>query len=51
VEVVQTEKNPDTVRFELRNEEDDPDESIEFEEEVEQLTMVVRSSERVIKLL
>jgi hypothetical protein len=48
-EVVQTENNPDTVWFELRNEEDDSDESTESEEEVEQLTLVVRRSERIRK--
>jgi hypothetical protein len=37
------------VWFELRNEEDDSDESTESEEEVEQLTSVVRRSERVRK--
>ena len=30
-EVVQTKNNPDTMQFELRNEEDDSDESIESE--------------------
>jgi hypothetical protein len=35
------------VRFELRNKEDDLDESNESEEEVEQLTLVVRRSERI----
>jgi hypothetical protein len=50
-EVVQTKNNPDKVRFELRNEEDDLDESIESNEEVEQLTPVVRRSERVRKLV
>jgi hypothetical protein len=44
-EVVQIEKNPEKVRFELRNEEDDSDESIESDEEVEQPTPVVRRSE------
>jgi hypothetical protein len=38
------------VRFELRNEEDDSDESNELEEEVEKLNLVVRRSERVRKL-
>jgi hypothetical protein len=37
------------VWFELRNEEDDSDESTESEEEVEQPTLVVRRSERVRK--
>jgi hypothetical protein len=44
-EVVQIEKNPEKVRFELRNEEDDSDESTESDEEVEQLTPVVRRYE------
>jgi hypothetical protein len=48
-EVVQNENNPDMVWFELRNEEDDSYESTEFEEEVEQLTLVVRRSERIRK--
>jgi hypothetical protein len=43
-EVVQTENNLDTMWFELRNEEDDSDESTKSEEEVEQLTLVVRRS-------
>jgi hypothetical protein len=34
-EIVQIENNTDTVRFELRNAEDDSDESTESEEEVE----------------
>jgi hypothetical protein len=38
-EVVQTNNNPNTVQFELRNEEDDSDESTESEVEVEQLTL------------
>jgi hypothetical protein len=50
-EVVQTENNPDTVWFELRNEEDDSDESIESEEEVEQFTPVVRRSKRIRKIV
>jgi hypothetical protein len=45
-EVVQTENNPDTVRFELRNEENDSDESTKSEEEVEKLTLVIRRLER-----
>jgi hypothetical protein len=45
-EVVQTGNNPEKVRFELSNkEEDDSDELIESDEEVEQPTLVVRSSE------
>jgi hypothetical protein len=34
-EIVQTENNLEMVRFELRKEEDDSDESTEYEEEVE----------------
>ena len=45
-EVVQTKNYPDTMRFELRNEEYDSDESNEYEEEVEQLTTVIRRLER-----
>jgi hypothetical protein len=45
-EVVQTENNPDTVWFELRNKEYDSYELTESEEEVEQLTLVIRRSER-----
>jgi hypothetical protein len=41
-EVFQTDNYPDTMRFELRNEYYDSYESTEFEEEVEQLTLVVR---------
>jgi hypothetical protein len=48
-EVVKTENNPDTMRFELRNEEDDLDESIESKEEVEQLNLVVNRSKRLRK--
>jgi hypothetical protein len=48
-ETVQIKNNPETVRFELRNEEYDSDESTELEEEVEQLTPVVRRFERVRK--
>jgi DNA-binding transcriptional regulator GbsR (MarR family) len=48
-EIVHTKNNYDTVQFELRNEENDSNESIESEEEVEQLTLVVRRSERVRK--
>jgi hypothetical protein len=39
------------VWFELRNEEDNSDESIESEEEVEQSNLVVRRLERVRKLV
>jgi transposase InsO family protein len=46
---VQTENNPDTVWFELRNTEDDSDELTESEEEVEQHNPVVRRSKRVRK--
>jgi hypothetical protein len=45
-EFVQTENNLDTVWFELRNKEYDSYESIESEEEVEQLNLVIRRSER-----
>jgi hypothetical protein len=48
-EDVQIENNTDTVQFELRNKEDDSDESTESAEEVEQLTLVVRRSERIKK--
>jgi hypothetical protein len=48
-EVVQREKNLEKVRFELRNEEDDSDESTESDEEVKQPTTVVRSSKQVRK--
>jgi hypothetical protein len=45
-EVVQTGNNPEKVRFELRNEEeDDSDESTDSDEEVEQPTPVIRRSE------
>ena len=47
--VVQTNKYPEKVRFELRNKEDDSDELTESEGEVEQPTLVVRRSERVRK--
>jgi DNA-binding transcriptional regulator GbsR (MarR family) len=50
-EVSQTKNNIDTVWFELRNEEDDSDESTESEEEVERMTPVVRSLERIRKLV
>jgi hypothetical protein len=44
--VVQTENNPEKVRFELRNkEEDDSNESTELDEEMEQLTSIVRRFE------
>jgi hypothetical protein len=49
--MVQTKNNPEKVRFELRNEEDDSNESFESEEEVEQPTSVVRRSKRVRKLV
>jgi hypothetical protein len=42
---VQTEKNPEKVRFEVRNEEDDLDESTKSYEDVEQLTLVARRYE------
>jgi DNA-binding transcriptional regulator GbsR (MarR family) len=41
-EEVQTEKDLEKVRFELRDDEDDSDESPELDEKVEQLTPVVR---------
>jgi hypothetical protein len=44
-EEFQTKKDLEKVRFELRNEEDDSNESIESDEEVEQLTSVVRRFE------
>jgi hypothetical protein len=44
-EIVKTENNPKMVWFELKNEEDDSEESNELEEEVEQPTLVVRMSE------
>jgi hypothetical protein len=48
--MVQIENNPDKVRFELRNkEEDDLNESTESYEEVEQQTMVIRRFERIRK--
>ena len=50
-EVFQIENNPDTMWFELRNEEYDLDESAESEEEVEQQTSMVRRSERTRKPL
>jgi hypothetical protein len=50
-EIVQIENNLENVWFELGNEEDDSYESIESKEEVEQTTMVVRMSERIIKLV
>jgi hypothetical protein len=42
--MVQIGNNPEKVWFELRNEEVDSDESTESDEEVEQLTPVVRRS-------
>jgi hypothetical protein len=48
-EIVQTKNNPETVRFELRYEEDDSDELTKSEEEVEQPTSMVRRSKRVRK--
>jgi hypothetical protein len=50
-EFIQTDNNLDTMQFELRNKEDYSDESIESEEEVEQLTLVVRRLGRIIKLV
>jgi hypothetical protein len=50
-EIVQTKNNPEKVWFELRNEEDDSNESIESEEEVKQMTLVLRRLERVRKLV
>ena len=50
-EFFQTENNPEKVWFELRNEEDDSDESTKSKEEVEQPTPIVRRSERVRKLV
>jgi hypothetical protein len=47
-EMVQTENNPENVRFELRNEEDDLDELNELEEESKP-TSIVRRSKQVIK--
>jgi hypothetical protein len=44
-EIVQIENNLEKVRFKLRNEEDDSDESTESEGEVEQLTPIVSRSE------
>jgi hypothetical protein len=43
-EVVKTKKDPKEVRFEMRDEEDDLDESTGSYEEVEQPTSVVRGS-------
>jgi hypothetical protein len=48
-EIVQTKNNLEMVRFELRKEEDDSDESIESKKEVKQYTLVVRRLERLIK--
>jgi hypothetical protein len=50
-EIVQTENNPETMRFEMRNKEYDSDESTESEEEVEHQNLIVRRLERVIKLV
>jgi hypothetical protein len=50
-ETIQIDNNPEKVCFELRNEEDDLDESTESEEEVEKLTLVVRRSGQIIKPL
>jgi hypothetical protein len=47
----QTENNPKTMWFELRNKEDNSDESTKLEEEVEQPTLVVRRSKRERKLV
>jgi hypothetical protein len=48
-EIVWAENNLETMRFELRNKEDDSDELTESKEEVEQLNPVVRRSKRVRK--
>jgi hypothetical protein len=48
-EEVQKDKEPDKLVFELRNEEHDSDESTKSNEEVEQLTPIVRRSEQVRK--
>jgi hypothetical protein len=48
-EVVQIENNLEMVQFELRNEEGNSNELTESKEEVENQTLVVRRSERVIK--
>jgi hypothetical protein len=45
------ENNPEKVWFELRNIEYYSNELIELEGEVDQLTLVVRRSERVIKIV
>ena len=42
--MVQIGNNPEKVQFELRNKEDDSNELTESEGEVEQFTLVVRSS-------
>jgi hypothetical protein len=47
--VAQIEKDSNKVRFELRNKEDDSDESTESNEEVKQPTLFVRRFERVRK--
>jgi hypothetical protein len=48
-EIGQIENNHETMLFELRNEEDDSNDSIESKEEVEQPNLIVRRSERVRK--
>jgi hypothetical protein len=50
-EIIQTKNNPEKVWFELRNEEDDLDESTKSYEEEEQPTPIVRRSERMIKTI
>jgi hypothetical protein len=50
-EGVQSDNNPNMVWFKLRNEEYYSDELNKYEENVEQLTLVVRRSERVKKLV
>jgi hypothetical protein len=49
IEEAQTEKEPNKLVFEIRNEEHDSKESIESNEEVETLNLVVRRLERVKK--
>jgi hypothetical protein len=49
--VVQIEKNPKKLSFELRNKDNDSNDSIESHEEFEQLTLVVRLSKQVRKLI
>jgi hypothetical protein len=48
-EFVQTKNNLDTVQLELRNEEDDSNESTKPEEKVEKLTSMIRRLERIRK--